>query len=87
VIGLRAGDKLGIDVAAADGSSRHYEIEVLRVGRLRMSAEQATAWRKRVDPIGREVRKNLTLDVVTASALERLRYSSSTGTVGLTNAP
>ena len=87
VIGLRPGDKLGVDVAAADGTNRHYEVEVLRVRRLRMSAERATAWRKRVDPIGREVRDTLAKDAVTAAAVDRLRYSTTTGTIGLTSAP
>jgi len=87
VIGLRRGDKLGVDVAGAGDSSRHYEIEVIRVRRLRMAATQATAWRKRVDPIGREVQSTIGEDVATAAALGRLRYSTSTGTIGLTNAP
>ena len=87
VIGLRPGDKLGIDVAAADGSVRHYEIEVLRVRRLRMAADQATTWRKRVDPVGREVQAAIAQDATTAAALDRVRYSTTTGTVGLTSAP
>jgi hypothetical protein len=86
VIGLRAGDKLGVDVSGAGGALRHYEIEVLRVRRLGMSAEQATIWRKRIDPIGRDVLDAMSDDAATAAALGRMRYSTRRGTVGLTNA-
>ena len=88
VIGLRKGDRLGVDVEVAGSPSRHYVAEVTVLRRLVMrSAGRAAAWRKRVDPIGREVLRTLGEDDATGAAMRRLRYSPVTGTVGLTSAP
>jgi hypothetical protein len=87
-IGLRKGDKLGVDVVGADAAVRHYELEVAELRRLHLSsATRARAWRARVDPIGVEVRSNLAQDPVTAAVLGRLHFTARTGTVSVDTAP
>jgi hypothetical protein len=87
-IGLRRGDKLGIDLAGPGSTVRHFVIEVTRVRRFAMpSVERAQAWRERVAPNGRTTLRSLTKDAPTAAALTQLRYSTGTGTIGLTGAP
>jgi hypothetical protein len=87
-IGLRKGDKLGIDLPGTGSTVRHFVVEITRVRRFAMpSVERAQAWRERVAPNGRAMLRSLTKDAPTAAALDELRYATSTGTIGLTGAP
>ncbi|HEV7808271.1 MAG TPA: hypothetical protein VGO80_20860 [Solirubrobacteraceae bacterium] len=87
VVRLSQGEKLGVDVR--EGLVvRHYEVEVIRLRRLHLpSVASARTWRARVDPVGSAVLHTLEQDPVTASVLDRLRYTTRTGTVSLTSAP
>ena len=86
-IRLREGDKLGVDVVGSDLAVRHYEVDILKLRRLHIrSATQARAWRARVDPAGGTVLRTLRQDPETASVLDRLRYTTLTGTVRLLTA-
>jgi hypothetical protein len=88
VIGLRRGEKVGVDVTGDDLVVRHYELEVTQLRRLPMSTvAQARAWRARVDPAGRKVLSTIKQDPATAEMLAVLRYTTATGTVGLVRAP
>jgi hypothetical protein len=87
-IGLRKGDRLGIDLPGRGSTVRHFFIEVIRVRRFAMpSVERAQAWRKRVAPNGPAMLRGLAKDAPTAAALDELHYATSTGTIGLTRAP
>jgi hypothetical protein len=84
VIGLRRGEKVGVDVTGDDLVARHYELEVTQLRRLPMrTVAQARVWRARVDPAGREVLRAIKQDPATAEMLAVLRYRTATGTVGL----
>jgi hypothetical protein len=88
VIGLRRGEKVGVDVTGDDLVVRHYELEVLELRSLPMaSVAVARAWRARVDPAGRAVLRTIKQDPATADLLGLLRYTTITGTVRLVTAP
>ena len=88
VIGLRRGEKVGVDVTGDDLVVRHYELEVTQLRRLPMpTVAQARAWRARVDQAGREVLRTIKQDPATAEMLGVLRYSTATGTVALVRSP
>ena len=88
VIGLRRGEKVGVDVTGDDLVVRHYELEVTQLRRLPMgTVAQARAWRARVDEAGREVLRTIKQDPATAEMLGVLRYTTATGTVRLISAP
>jgi hypothetical protein len=88
VIGLRRGEKVGVDVTGDDLVVRHYELEVLELRSLPMaSVAVARAWRTRVDPAGRAVLRTIKQDPATADMLGLLRYTTITGTVRLVTAP
>jgi hypothetical protein len=88
VIRLSRGQKLAVDVVGKDQVVLHYQVEVIRLRRLHLpSVAIARTWRARVDPAGSAVLHMLEQDPVTASVLDRLRYTTRTGTVSLTSAP
>jgi hypothetical protein len=88
VVRLRRGQKLAVDVVGRDRVVLHYQVEVIRLRRLNLgSVARARSWRARVDPAGSAVLHMLEQDPVTASVLDRLRYTTRTGTVSLTSAP
>lgn len=87
-IGLRNGDVLEIEVAAADRPARRYKLEVTSLRRVaKATTSAAHRERLRVADGGREALKSFALDAPTAATLGQLRYGPLTGTVALVRSP
>ena len=87
-IGLRKGDKLEVEVAAAGGLASHYTLEVTSLRRIaRGTRSAAQRERARVAEGGRDALHAFAEDGPTAATLGQLRYGPLTGTVALVRSP